>query len=479
SSSVIDRYRDDIHHIFVQEDSGIYSAMNFAIDQCSGDYIIFINAGDFFYSASSVSDVVRSMRGAPDVLHGDHVYVDGKLELHKKSAQFHKTRTALRGGALTPRWHDRFPCHQATFTKRSILEKLGKYDTSLEICADHHFLLRAYDAGASFQYVDVTVAHYTGGGLSARRADRCRMEFAHVYRNFSSYPQRVDRFFGIEPIISFDTQSRYTGSKVSGFFPVETHESEHGEMNSYAWCAGEGFCVLSPALLSDALILTGSNPHESQVLTIIHDETTVGTLAVPVGDFELTIPFVPRIVPGSLLHILPSRSSVLSEPSRRFVSILLRQFHFRPVFKGRDTRLKPGRAYIFGNVDRQDVESLLLDGWSPLEDRHVWSVGKSSRLAVMAAGKVSRLELTLQGNPWLSDAERKVTVLINGMPCLVDQPLLVTEQTLSIDLGDALWLDDDINLIEFQLKATAVPPANDHRALGICLQSLELGRHGP
>jgi glycosyltransferase involved in cell wall biosynthesis len=76
SHDVFRRYAKEINRVVEVEDSGVYSAMNFAVTQCRGKYIIFMNAGDTFYSAQALANVFANLDGEePDLIHGDHIYV--------------------------------------------------------------------------------------------------------------------------------------------------------------------------------------------------------------------------------------------------------------------------------------------------------------------------------------------------------------------------------------------------------------------
>ncbi|XKU40901.1 glycosyltransferase [Pseudomonas [fluorescens] ATCC 17400] len=66
-------------------DSGIYDAMNKGIELCSGDWIIFMNAGDMFCSENSIKNVFAS-KSYPgiDVVYGDCIVNYGDLKKYRK-----------------------------------------------------------------------------------------------------------------------------------------------------------------------------------------------------------------------------------------------------------------------------------------------------------------------------------------------------------------------------------------------------------
>ena len=64
-----------------EPDEGLYDAMNKAIDMASGDYILFLNAGDRLHSPGTLSEMAAAAAatgGRPAVIYGDTHIVDGE-----------------------------------------------------------------------------------------------------------------------------------------------------------------------------------------------------------------------------------------------------------------------------------------------------------------------------------------------------------------------------------------------------------------
>ena len=474
SHDVFRRYAKEINRVVEVEDSGVYSAMNFAVTQCRGKYIIFMNAGDTFYSAQALANVFANLDGEePDLIHGDHIYVNEGLELHKQSADFSLIRQALLRGELSHKVMNQFPCHQATLTKRDLFERMGGYDTRLDICADHDFFLRAYDQGATTRYVDEVIAHYYGGGLSAQRGERCRLEWIRTYRSKSLVPQNVDHFFGASGFVRYDTQSETTGTKLSGFFALEGPLPDFGIDTTYSWCAGEGFSVVAPRKLeTTGLHLSGKNQLEGQRLTVTSSGRTLGEINVPIGWFKIVVPFPYPVAPTSILDVFPDRATVLQD-DHRFVSLLLTSFHFESIDAFDGENLVIGRKYLFGRQDLNSVESLLRGGWSAPEESHIWSTGVQSSLILPVADEAALLTITMSGNPYVATDDRQVTILINGVAVRDNLQLASTPETHEIDLADSAWRPTGHNFVTFLPNSTASAPT-DPRDLGICLYSISV-----
>ena len=98
-----------------EPDKGIYDAMNKGLRSADGDYVCFLNAGDFLPSpdtASKIAQQVAAAGGSPAVLYGDTDIVDGEgrfLHHRRLAPPENLTWRSFRQGMLV--------CHQAFYAR--------------------------------------------------------------------------------------------------------------------------------------------------------------------------------------------------------------------------------------------------------------------------------------------------------------------------------------------------------------------------
>ena len=136
---------DNGHQVIIQSepDHGIYDAMNKGLTQASGDYVVFLNAGDFFPAVDTLEKIVHQCRLSeypanerPGVLYGNTDIVDGEGNyLHPRRLQppAKLTWKSFRNGMLV--------CHQA-FYARTDIAKNTQYDTRYRFSADVDWCIR-------------------------------------------------------------------------------------------------------------------------------------------------------------------------------------------------------------------------------------------------------------------------------------------------------------------------------------------------
>ncbi|MBQ7683994.1 MAG: glycosyltransferase, partial [Bacteroidaceae bacterium] len=124
-----------------EPDNGLYDAMNKGIQQATGDYLVFLNAGDRLHEPTTIEHLAaRSdwQRGRVNyaVLYGETDLVDdgGNFLRHRRLRAPEKlTSKSFRSGMLV--------CHQS-FYVRTDLAKATPYDLRYRYSADYDWCIR-------------------------------------------------------------------------------------------------------------------------------------------------------------------------------------------------------------------------------------------------------------------------------------------------------------------------------------------------
>ena len=153
-----------------EPDEGLYDAMNKAIDLATGDYIVFLNAGDCFHAPDTLAKVAQAAQNAqtlPAVIYGDTDLVDSEGNY-------------LRGRRLTPpeklTWrsfkHGMLVCHQAFFARTELAKRFHYDDEHYRFSADFDWCIRIMREAAKLKMplvnVHEVVADYLNEGLTTK-----------------------------------------------------------------------------------------------------------------------------------------------------------------------------------------------------------------------------------------------------------------------------------------------------------------------
>ncbi len=130
-----------------EHDQGIYDAMNKAIRMATGEWVIFLNAGDTFVSADILTRIFSRPRHA-DVIYGD-VVKGGRI---KRATPPHNA-------------HRMYFCHQSCLTHISCLREYP-FDTAHAMSADLKLYKQLFKARKSFLQLPLAIAHFDTTGVS-------------------------------------------------------------------------------------------------------------------------------------------------------------------------------------------------------------------------------------------------------------------------------------------------------------------------
>jgi len=148
SCDIARQYMDANRDTLLSEaDDGVYDAMNKGLCLASGEFVLFLNAGDELAEDCTLAIVRDAIDETVDVLHGDVLFRLSRGDLiHRRS------REASAGV-------DRrlLASHQSVYVRRT-LHLHQQFDTSLRISADFAVIAALHSSGARFRYLPVPLS---------------------------------------------------------------------------------------------------------------------------------------------------------------------------------------------------------------------------------------------------------------------------------------------------------------------------------
>lgn len=119
-----------------EPDQGLYDAMNKGLHKATGDYLIFLNAGDALHANDTLETVSQLSSNSPAVIYGDTSIVDGEgrsLHLRRLRPPKQLTWKSFKQGMLV--------CHQAFYVRTDIAQQ-EDYDLLYRHSADVDWCIR-------------------------------------------------------------------------------------------------------------------------------------------------------------------------------------------------------------------------------------------------------------------------------------------------------------------------------------------------
>ncbi|MCS3668074.1 glycosyltransferase involved in cell wall biosynthesis [Salinibacter ruber] len=159
---IVQEYADAIDVAVREPDDGIYDAMNKGAELASGEWVIYMNAGDTFASDRVLSELRESLASTADVILGgvEKVLVD----------EYETRRFREFPGNVADLWKRMPTSHQSVLVRREhVLEY--SFDTSYRWCADQDQLLRLQAADKNFETIDKVISVFDCQSDETRSGD--------------------------------------------------------------------------------------------------------------------------------------------------------------------------------------------------------------------------------------------------------------------------------------------------------------------
>lgn len=158
SAAVMKNYQSRITYSVSEKDNGIYEAQNKGIAVAKGEYCLFLNSGDLFFSDTVLQKVFDSDL-KHDVVYGNIMLAKDGLQIREKKYPSELSSYFLLVDNLA---------HPAQFIKRELFQKFGKYNTKYKIAADYEFFIRVFcKCNVTTRHLPFIISVFDLSGLSA------------------------------------------------------------------------------------------------------------------------------------------------------------------------------------------------------------------------------------------------------------------------------------------------------------------------
>ena len=138
TNDIIKKYLPHISTYICEKDKGIYDAMNKGIDNATGEWILFLNAGDILHDENVLSRIFSKEWKGTDVLWGEIKAIKEYGIKHVRfDVPFYENKKFFYGMGFS---------HQGVFT-RVIKAIKYKFDLSYKCCADYNMMTQLYKNG--------------------------------------------------------------------------------------------------------------------------------------------------------------------------------------------------------------------------------------------------------------------------------------------------------------------------------------------
>ena len=132
TKEIIEKYKENITVFISEKDRGIYDAMNKGISKSIGEYLLFLNGGDYLYSNDTLQEVFEKYNPVADIVYGN-IILTSNGSIFKGKKPFLSNSLFLFIGSFA---------HQASFIKRELFINDGLYDDNFKIVGDQEFFAR-------------------------------------------------------------------------------------------------------------------------------------------------------------------------------------------------------------------------------------------------------------------------------------------------------------------------------------------------
>jgi glycosyltransferase involved in cell wall biosynthesis len=149
-----------------EPDTGIYNAMNKGLSFANGEYVHFLNSGDWLVDENVVVNMLSELDLLIQNSNQPDVFVGNKISIRPNGKIFKRKTTNVIVSAYT--FYRSTIDHTSAYIRKSMFDIVGNYDESLKIVSDWKWYLEALiKYNAIFRFSDIYVSYFDTTGISS------------------------------------------------------------------------------------------------------------------------------------------------------------------------------------------------------------------------------------------------------------------------------------------------------------------------
>ena len=185
SRALIEQHAGQLAFWCSEPDGGIYNALNKGLSHANGEYVQFLNSGDWLYDDHTLEKAISTI--ADDNQQAD-IYYGDNLQVRDDGQSVPATYPDELGFLFFP--YNNI-CHQATFYRRTLFDG-NPYDESFSIVSDWAMNLNLLFKGATFKHLEQFIVYYDNSGRSSAADSRHHEERTAAFAKYVPEQVRID-----------------------------------------------------------------------------------------------------------------------------------------------------------------------------------------------------------------------------------------------------------------------------------------------
>ncbi len=183
--NIIEGFKEVVDLLISEKDNGIYDAMNKGLSRSTGEYVLFLNAGDYLYSANIIAEL-QSYGPDVDIFYSDTYLIDSqntilgtRSDLTTRELPDHLSLSSFKKGLVVS--------HQSFIPKRSITPLYIPDNLS----ADIDWIIKCTKSSKRIIRINEIISCFLIGGISDQKKFRSLMDRSKIMMDHYGFFQTI------------------------------------------------------------------------------------------------------------------------------------------------------------------------------------------------------------------------------------------------------------------------------------------------